>query len=151
MLFDGVTESMDSVSSDNGRGKPTLRVSIIRNRLKMATVGSVSVLVVAVLSGSCAPSPHQAGAVRKASLASGECVLHHVPLRTTTMYDMSEAVPSDPEEFSYKLIRRYPNAGSFGYERLKSRYYQKPVRVRICPLCERLFLAGTKQRHASER
>lgn len=68
-----------------------------------------------------------------------------------TMYDISEAVPSDPEEFSYTLVRRYPNAGSFGYQRLKSRYYQKAVTVRVCSECERLFLAGVRQARAAGR
>jgi len=100
-------------------------------------------IAVAVSTASCAPSWDSARTVRKASLESGQCSLHHVPLQTITMYAMSESVPTDPERFSYELMRRYPNAGQ--YEPMRSRYYQNPVKVRICPVCQRLFLAGVKR------
>lgn len=114
-------------------------------RSKSAAILSLRCLIaVAALTASCAPSWDSARNVRKGSLETGQCSLHHVPLQTITMYDMSEPIPTDPEKFSYRLRRRYPNAVAM-YEPTRSRYYQKPVIVRICPVCQRLFLAGVKK------
>lgn len=99
----------------------------------------------AIFSGGCAGSWEGARAVRKASLESGHCSVHHAELKSVLMYDLSETVPSDMSEIGIKLWRRYPNAEAF-YQPTKSRYFQKPVTVRACPVCQHLYAAAIRDR-----
>ena len=102
--------------------------------------GIAALCLVAVLQG-CLSAGERASALRRESLASGVCTIHHVALQRTTMYDLTtEAMPADIEEFDVKAAWRFPNV-ALGYSPTRVRRYRKPVAVRICPTCERFYRA----------
>lgn len=82
----------------------------------------------------CTRSREAAGEIRRASLHSGVCTIHHVPLRRVTMYEFSDSVPSDPNLTTYKLERQFPNA-ELRLELKKSREYRKAVKGAVCSVC----------------
>lgn len=102
-------------------------------------------VILVSLTGACT-SPHErAGSIRNASLNAGTCALHNVALESRVMYDLTDPVPTDLDRTAKKLWLEYPNAQPL-YATTKSRYYGKPVTRRLCPVCERLYLNGLKDR-----
>ena len=93
--------------------------------------------VVLVVQG-CVSAGDRATAVHRKSIASGVCTIHRVELQRTTMYEQSEPVPADLEEYAIKAALRFPNV-ALGYSPKSAPYYRKAVVVRTCPVCERLF------------
>ena len=100
---------------------------------------SALLILSCIASGACTRSRSAAGEIRLASVRSGICTIHHVALRRVVMYDFSESVPSDPSLTTYKLERQFPNADlRLARTKSESRYMRKPVKVTVCPVCQRL-------------
>src|SRR5438067_779664 len=74
------------------------------------------------------------------SQRTGICALHHVPLvsRTVFEYDFAQGTV-DWDEAGFALVEKYPNVVDSMYSQKRSHAFPKPVRVRICPVCQRLF------------
>lgn len=96
----------------------------------------------------CAASHETATEIRSASLRSGICTLHHVPLESVVMYDFTEPVPFDLDKAAIELWRRYPNSQP-EYAATKRPDRRRPITVRACPVCERLYRKALERLYAS--
>jgi hypothetical protein len=72
------------------------------------------------------------------------CAIHHVRLQTTVVYQ-SDRWPPDLARPVQDLWDRYPCIISPYYSRTKSADYSHAVRIRFCPVCQRLFERDVKQ------
>jgi len=94
----------------------------------------------AVTIPACTAMQHDPVAIRAASLRSGICVLHHVPLREATVYEFApvHVATLDPG-MGTEVHDRYPNSLPVEYEFKKSEFNTKPVRYRYCPVCQQSY------------
>ena len=85
--------------------------------------------------------------IRKASDDSGICLLHHVPLQRTVVYQWShfDTTIIDPDEADFRAQRKYPNSLSYIYRRMPSAdFHDKKIEV-YCPVCQQRFEQETHQ------
>ena len=85
--------------------------------------------------------------IRKASDDSGICVLHHVPLQRTVVYQWShfDTTIIDPYEADLRAQWKYPNSLSYIYRRMPSAdFHDKKIEV-YCPVCQQRFEQETHQ------
>ena len=73
------------------------------------------------------------------------CAIHHVRLQTTVVYQ-STRLPGDIPRRVEELWRKYPSIISPYYARTKSPDHPQAVRIRFCPMCQRLFERDLKRR-----
>jgi hypothetical protein len=86
----------------------------------------------------CARSHEQANAMYYVSQRSGVCSIHHIALQQVVMYDLTQAMPADLSEVQIRLWEQYPNTHP-DYMSTRSADFGRPMRVRICPICQRLY------------
>jgi hypothetical protein len=85
--------------------------------------------------------------VRKASLSSGVCSIHHVPLKRGVVYGWSHFGRGtiDPSDADYRAQWKYPNSLVYFQQRTPSAdYHDKQVAV-YCPICQQHYEAETRQ------
>ena len=82
-----------------------------------------------------------ADAVRKASLASGICTLHHVALQRTVVYGYShfDVAILDPSVAEHRAALKYPlSLDYFQRRRPSPDFHNREVAV-YCPVCQQRF------------
>jgi len=86
-------------------------------------------------------------AVRKVSIASGICSLHHVPLRRSAVYGWShfDTGTIDPGVAEHRAQEKYPNSLDYFMHRTASAdFHHREVAV-YCPICQERFEHDTRQ------
>jgi hypothetical protein len=86
-------------------------------------------------------------AVRKTSVASGICSLHHVPLRRSVVYGWShfDTGTIDPGPAEYRAQKKYPNSLVYYQQRRLSKdFHHREVAVYF-PVCQERFEHDTRR------
>jgi len=84
----------------------------------------------------CAITDRQAEDLRKRSILSGSCALHHEPLISTNAFGYTSDIFFHPTEDYLQLDRDYPNAVIFPYSTENSEFFTKPTNYRYCRKCQ---------------
>ena len=102
-------------------------------------------LLVSVACALAVPA-ERANAIRVASLRKGVCTLHHVRLRTATAYEFAplKLATFDPSASAIHLYTQYPNCIPTDVSFTKGEDFRKPIQVRYCPVCQRIFDKNVK-------
>jgi hypothetical protein len=74
--------------------------------------------------------------LRTASLSSGICALHHIPLERITCYKLNENMCALPGDDYIEIYERFPNLIPTNDSKTQDSYHLDAETVLYCPACE---------------